>query len=178
MCDNAATMLQLVTPDPDNTPDTPANALGLVTLPEAAAALGCSIRTVRRRISAGELSATMVDGRRMVSLPETVELASDNQPAADTVSAPVTDKPDSDTPPVSDTPPLVTGLQARIAELEGDRDRARQDADRWQAMSQDLSQRLSEVTGTLYRLTEAKAITAGPDAQEPIQAPWWAFWRR
>jgi excisionase family DNA binding protein len=167
-------MLQLVTPDPDNTPDKP---IAFVTLPEAAAALGCSIRTVRRRISAGELSATMVDGRRMVSLPETLEPASDNQVSADTVSAPVTDKPDSDTLPVSDTSPLVTGLQARIAELEGDRERARQDADRWQAMSQDLSQRLSEVTGTLYRLTEAKAITAGTEASEPPRSPWWAFWR-
>ena len=178
VCDNAATMLQLVTPDPDNTPDKPDSVSALVTLPEAAAALGCSIRTVRRRISAGELSATMVDGRRMVSLPETLEPASDNQANPDTVSAPVSDNPDSVTPPVSDTSPLVAGLQARIAELEGDRDRARQDADRWQAMSQDLSQRLSEVTGTLYRLTEAKAITPGPQAPERQQMPWWAFWRR
>ncbi len=171
MGDNVAIMLQAVPSPPDN-PD------NLVTLEEAAARLGVSIRTIRRRIRSRELSATMVDGRRMVSLPEVPDAASDNPATADAVSAPGRDNSDS-------VSPVVSHLQARIAELEAERDRARQDTDRWQeqaghwqAMSLDLSQRLSEVTGTLYRLTEAKALTPGPEPQETPAAPWWAFWRR
>ncbi len=171
-------MLQIVTP----LSDTPAN---LVTLEQAAAALGCSVRTVRRRIRAGELSAYMVDGRRMVSLPEVLDAASETSTPAVAVSPPVSDVSGTTGQVVSDMSPLVSQLQTRIAELEADRDRARLDADKWQdqaghwqAMSQELSQRLSEVTGTLYRLTEAKALTPGPEYQERPRALWWAFWRR
>ncbi len=79
MCDNAATMLQAVPPPPDNTDN-------LVTLEEAAKRLGVSIRTIRRRIKAGELSASMDNGRRMVSLPDVPDITS--PPIGPTVCGP------------------------------------------------------------------------------------------
>ncbi len=165
-------MLEIVPPPPDTETDTVPR---LVTLQEAAAALGVSVRTIRRRVKDGELMSAMVDGRRMVSLPDGSHESSDNTPLSPGVSPSVA-APGPDNP--ASMSPLLSQLEARIADLEVDRDRARQDADRWHAMSQDLSQRLSEVTGTLYRLTEAKALTPGPEPQNPPRAPWWAFWRR
>ena len=164
-------MLELVTPVSDNLTEP-------VTLEEAARRLGVSVRTVRRRIRSGELAARMDNGHRLVSVPVVPQPASINPGGGATASPPVSDASDS-------LSPLTSQLQARIAELEADRDRARQDADRWQgqaghwqAMSQDLSQRLSEVTGTLYRLTEARALAAPVEDTKPASVPWWAFWRR
>ncbi len=161
-------MLEIVPPIASSDTDTVPR---LVTLQEAADALGVSVRTIRRRVRSGELVSVMSEGRRLVSLPLVPQDHSDNGADVDTLSP-----PDSDVR--RDTSPLVSLLEARIADLEADRDRARQDADSWQAMSQDLSQRLSEVTATLYRLTEAKALAPGPEPEDRPSAPWWAFWRR
>lgn len=167
-------MLELVSPVPNTDTDTGR----LVTLQEAADVLGVSVRTIRRRVRSGELVSTMIDGRRLVSLAGVPRDHSGSGASQDTVSRHARGH-------VPDTSPLVSDLRARIAELEGERDRARQDTDRWQeqaghwqTMSQDLSQRLSEVTGTLYRLTEAKALPPAPEPKETPTAPWWAFWRR
>lgn len=40
----------------------------MLTIEEAASALGCSSRTVQRRVASGQLRATLVDGRTMVAV--------------------------------------------------------------------------------------------------------------
>lgn len=40
----------------------------MLTIEEAASALGCSTRTIQRRVAGGQLRATLVDGRTMVAV--------------------------------------------------------------------------------------------------------------
>jgi excisionase family DNA binding protein len=40
----------------------------MLTIEEAASALGCSTRTIQRRVASGQLTATLVDGRTMVAV--------------------------------------------------------------------------------------------------------------
>lgn len=123
---------------------------------EAARVLGVSRRTIDRRIASGKLSTVDVDGVRYVVLDD-----------AEVAHAPAVDKPAH----VSD----IERMRAEMNDLRADRDR-------WAAHAQDLQRNVSELTATLYRVTEQKALPSSTqepaDAQRPAQRVWWKFWQR
>ncbi len=150
---------------------------------EAAAELGVSRRTIERRIRRGQLQTEIVAGRRMVVAPV---VESETQPVAHVVvgieptctpvATPVSqvshDNPDTmtdtcDTCRANDA--LVSELRARLTDTEAERDH-------WRHMSQDLSQNMSELTATLYRLNEQKALAPPPPVEINQHRPWWMFW--
>jgi excisionase family DNA binding protein len=127
-----------------------------VSVSEAARVLRVSRRTIDRRIASGKLSTVDVDGARYVVLEDT-----------EVAHALAKDKP------------------AHVSDMERMRmemDDLRTDRDRWAAHAQDLQRNVSELTATLYRVTEQKAIAApidrDNDEQRPPQRAWWQFWVR
>ncbi len=128
-----------------------------VSVSEAARVLGVSRRTMDRRIASGKLSTVDVDGARYVVLEDT-----------EVAHAPAVDKPAH-----------VSDIECMRAEM----DDLRADQDRWAAHAQDFQRNVSELTATLYRVTEQKALRhpstdSNPDAQRPAQRVWWRFWER
>ncbi len=141
---------------------------------ETATRLGVSVRTVYRRVRAGELPTVTVDGRRWVVMTNDM--------------APRTPRPLIDT--TADTDRQVADplslLQTRIAELETDRDR-------WRDIADELSDTVAELNRTVQgqiviiaqsegRLKapitaqEQQALTPPVEALEPQHRPWWRFW--
>ncbi len=121
------------------------NTLRQLTINEAAKALGVTRRTIERRIQKGDIVASCVNGKRYVHI-------SDNHTTAPTLTHD-TSQTDHDT---------ASQLAATRAELET----IRQERDY-------LRQHVSQLTATLYRLGEQKAI----EPPRTVQRPWWAFWR-
>ncbi len=140
-----------------------------VTIADAARILGLHRRTVERRIKSGELTAVTTAGRRMVVLEDTPT----SEPLPQSSATPPRHADGS----AADNAALVEELRARVADLQEERDH-------WRQTAADLSRNLSEVTGTLYALREAlgwQALTPGEQdtaPPEPVQRPWWQFWRK
>jgi len=149
---------------------------------DAADALGVSRRTVERRVRRGELRATRRDGRRLVAVPVASVVAGENAASVgDSVSVgvpmprmscdgrdAVTDN--RDRPPVADA--LVSELRARLADAEEQRDH-------WRHQAEGLSQSVSELTATIYRLGERQALPippTGETSETRERPPWWKFW--
>jgi excisionase family DNA binding protein len=122
------------------------STLRQLTINQAAHELGVTRRTIERRIQKGDIVASYVNGKRYVHI-------SDN----DATSSRVT----------HDSRTTLDDAVTQIATLRTELDTIRQERDY-------LRQHVSELTATLYRLGDQKALTA-PQV-EPN--PWWAFWRR
>ncbi len=142
---------------------------------EAANELGVSLRTIYRRVKSGELQETTVDGTRVIVMTDDNTSGTEgpvNTPTTATASEQCHEVHDTTTG--SDTE--MSLLRTKIAELQADRDRWHAESDSWRHMSEVLSQRLSEVTGTLYRLNEQKALAPPPPVEVNQRRPWWMFW--
>ena len=105
-----------------------------VTYEEAAQRLGVSVRTVQRRVRGGQLATVSDNGRQYVVLPLSSE--SDDKPEP-VISAKLTEK---DTPATPAPDPRIAALEARVVELEADRDN-------WRTMSAKLSDTSPNRTG-------------------------------
>lgn len=177
-----------------------------VTVKDAAHELGISTRTVERRIQSGDLPSEAVNGRRYVLLPadnspppptdDTDEDGFPNWLEPRTAAWFIADAHrtwneatagwtpeqlaevqvhsdrtrDDPALPSSSTTQVSTDLRAeRLQEVEADRDH-------WRHEAQQLQQRLAEVTTTLYRLTEQKALPQ-PDNRPDSPRRWWQIWK-
>ena len=121
------------------------NTLRQLTINQASRELGVTRRTVERRIQKGDIVASYVKGKRYVHI-------SDNGATLPTVTH------------HSRTTESDTAMQ--IATLRTELDTIRQERDY-------LRHHVSELTATLYRLGDQKAI----DAPTKGRRPWWAFWK-
>lgn len=177
-----------------------------LTVKDAARELGVSTRTVERRIQLGGLPSETVNGRRYVLLPTdsteptpTDDTDTDSFPkwldrrtaawiAADLkhtwkeatagwtdelraqIQDPFDGEHDDPALPSGDTSQATANPQEeRLRTVEADRDH-------WRHEAQQLQQRLAEVTATLYRLTEQKALPP-PDNRSDGPHRWWQFWK-
>ncbi len=160
------------------------------TVKDAAHELGISTRTVERRIKSGDLPSEAVNGRRYVLFP-----ADTNEPPP-TDDAETNDMPDWLDPytvqwlagdirktlalisdPTNNPGLLLRPLsQAQAAAQEQQLRTVEDERDHWRNEAQQLHQRLSEVTATLYRQTDQKAL-APPDNQTDSRRHWWRIWR-
>ncbi len=138
-----------------------------VSISEAARILKVSRRTVYRQIEAGELHSVQVGNARRVVL--------------DTDSITPAAPSDSDTE--------AAQLRAQVAALTTELEVTRADRDRWHDHAQRLGATIDRLTVTTAqlsdRIVEQRALEAGTDtteetsaAPEPLQRPWWRFWRR
>ncbi len=125
------------------------NTLRQLTINEAARELGVTRRTIERRIQKGDIVASYVNSKRYVHI-------SDNGATPPTVTH------DSRTTD-SDTATQVATLRAELDTIRQERDY--------------LRQHVSQLTATLYRLGDQKAIDV-PQRPEVRPIPWWAFWRQ
>ncbi len=176
------------------------------TVKDAAHELGVSTRTVERRIQSGDLPSEAVNGRRYVLLPTattepppTDDTDTDGFPAwldprtvawfradlrhtwqeataglTDELRAQIPDPfdmdPDDPILPSGNTNPTATSPQEdRLRAVDADRDH-------WRHEAEQLHQRLAEVTATLYRLTEQKALPP-PDKRTDSPRRWWQLWK-
>jgi uncharacterized NAD(P)/FAD-binding protein YdhS len=126
-----------------------------LTIREAATHLGVSTRTINRRVRAGTLTETQRDGVRYVVLGDVPTQTSPEPSTAETQDR--TDR---------DTETLMSELRDRLAGAEADRDH-------WRHQAETLSRNVSELTTTLYQVTQQKALPA----PSQNKAPWWAFWK-
>jgi excisionase family DNA binding protein len=125
------------------------NTLRQLTINEAARELGVTRRTIERRIQKGDIVASYVNGKRYVHI-------------SDNGATPLTVTHDSRTTD-SDTTTQIATLRTELETIRQERDY--------------LRQHVSQLTATLYRLGDQKAIDIlqGPELRPP---QWWAFWRR
>jgi excisionase family DNA binding protein len=129
-----------------------------LTIREAAAQLGVSTRTINRRIRAGTLTETQRDGVRYAVLGD---VPAPTYP--ETSTAETQDRTDRD------TETLMSELRDRLQATETDRDH-------WRHQAETLSRNVSELTATLYRLSDQKALpTPKPRTNKPSR--WWQLWK-
>jgi excisionase family DNA binding protein len=129
-----------------------------LTIREAAAQLRVSTRTINRRIRAGTLTETQRDGIRYVVLADV--------PAQTCIETPTTETHDKTD---RDTETLVSELRDRLQATESDRDH-------WRHQAETLSRNVSELTTTLYHLSERKMLPA-PNNQTNTPRHWWQLWK-
>jgi excisionase family DNA binding protein len=119
------------------------NTLRQLTINEAAHELGVTRRTIERRIQKGDIVVSYVNGKRYVHI-------SDNDATVPTMT--------------HDSRTTDTDTGTQIATLRTELDTIRQERDY-------LRQHVSQLTATLYRLGDQKAID---QPQAPTaQRPWW-----
>ncbi len=105
----------------------------LVTYEEAAQRLGVSVRTVQRRVRGGQLATVSDNGRQLVVLPESVVLTRTSEPEASSMPEGRTYGSDPQSSSDNVTPTSrIAALEARVADLEADRDH-------WRTMAAKLS---------------------------------------
>jgi excisionase family DNA binding protein len=121
------------------------NTLRQLTINEAAQELGVTRRTIERRIQKGDIVASYVNGKRYVHI-------SDNGPTVPTVTY------DSRTTD-SDTATQIGTLRIELDTIRQERDY--------------LRQHVSQLTATLYRVSDQKAI----EPPRTVRRPWWALWK-
>jgi transcriptional antiterminator len=121
------------------------NTVRQLTINETARELGVTRRTIERRIQKGDIVASYVNGKRYVHI-------SDNGATPPTVTY--------------DSRTIDSDTATQLATLRAELDTIRQDRDY-------LRQHVSQLTATLYRLGDQKAI----DAPTKTQRSWWAFWK-
>jgi hypothetical protein len=122
------------------------NTLRHLTINQASRELGVTRRTIERRVQKGDIVASYVNGKRYVHI-------SDNgaTPPTETHDGRTTD---------SDTATQIATLRTEIDTIRQERDY--------------LRQHVSQVTPTLHRLGDQKAIEQ-PHGQK-IERPWWQIW--
>lgn len=156
-----------------------------LSIPEAAAALGVHIETVRRRIRRGELLARRNGrGRYVVSLPD-----DDTTPA---YAAPTQQDDTAQQERTQDTTGVVAELRARVEGLEADKRSLLEALERSQQGEAELRRLLAaEQQRLLPPPVEATATEPlqfptppafVPPAAEPVITPrrrslWWRIWR-
>ncbi len=110
----------------------------LVTYEEAAQRLGVSVRTVQRRVRDGQLATVSDNGRQLVVLPESVVLTRTSEPEASSMPEGRTYGSDAQSSSDNITPTSrIADLEARVADLEADRDH-------WRTMAAKLSDTVAE----------------------------------
>jgi len=143
---------------------------------EAAHELGVSVRTIYRRVRSGQLASVERDGRSLVVLEQ--------QARPTPIRPPIHALTGSDT--VSDSvmtnDSLVSQLRLRLAEMEAERDRWRNQAEKLTDTVSELSANVSQLTQTVQGLEVMRAQSEGrmiaaetpvqpPEASTPIQTP-------
>jgi hypothetical protein len=132
-----------------------------LTIPEAAAALGVHLETMRRRIRRGELLARRNgSGRYVVSLPD-----EDTTPA---YAAPVQADDSVRTQETTDTTPLVAELRSRIEGLETDKRHLQEALERSQQGEAELRRLLA--AEQQKQLPTPMDVTAMPAAEAAVRA--------
>ena len=124
------------------------NTLRQLTINQAAHELGVTRRTIERRIQKGDIVASYVNGKKYVHI-------NDNGATVPTVT--------------HDGRTTDSDTATQIATLRTELDAIRQERDY-------LRQHVSQLTATLYRLGDQKALST-PQHPEPQPTPWWAFWK-
>ncbi|MDP9380446.1 MAG: excisionase family DNA-binding protein [Chloroflexota bacterium] len=139
------------------------------TYTEAARILGVSRRTISRRIQSGELPTVEVDGARRVVLdiPDGAQSVPD-APTGMPVPTPAQDAE-------------IAALRAQLAAVESERDHLRATVDKLAGTVDRLTISLAQLSGAVV---DQQVLAAGVDTSEddtappePVQRPWWAFWR-
>ncbi len=140
----------------------------LVTYEEAAQRLGVSVRTVQRRVRGGQLATVSDNGRQLVVLP--------GSPMEDGSQAPHNTNHDrahdhtyeDDVARLMDS--RMRDLEARVADLEGDRDH-------WRTMAAKLSDTVAEQNRMIAAQfldrahAEGRVLAAETVADMPAPAP-------
>ncbi len=115
-----------------------------VTYEQAAQILGVSVRTIQRRVRGGQLTTVADNGRQLVVLPESEVLTPTSEPEASSMAESQIHR--YDLPP----DPRIAALEARVAELEEDRDT-------WRT----LAARLSDTVTEQNRMLAAQIMQQG-----------------
>jgi excisionase family DNA binding protein len=129
-----------------------------LSLAEAAAVLGVSVRTLRRRVTSGEIQRRRTDGRVLFFVPWAATVATDAVTVAQTMAE-----------EAATMHPAVTALERALA---AERERASQ-AEQAAAMYQERARGLEQ---EVERLSAQLALPA--PAPAPAPRPWWQRWRR
>jgi excisionase family DNA binding protein len=130
-----------------------------VTIREAAARLGVSTDTVRRRIRSGAIVSEMVGGVWHVELPETTA-------------------PQVETTTSGSTSGEVAALRELVDAL---REQVRTQGEQLDARVREVSELhiLLQRTQAMLPAPITEAAPSSPEGQAATaSAPWWAFWRR
>ncbi len=133
-----------------------------VTYEEAAQRLGVSVRTVQRRVRGGQLATVSDNGRQYVVLPAMSDQSDNVSPARQSSSGESSQRRENVVPERQADDPRIAALEARVAELEADRDM-------WRTMSAKLSDTVTEQN----RMIAAQMMERGRmiAAETPREAP-------
>ncbi len=144
----------------------------LITAAEAAAVLGLSERTVRRKIAANELPSVKSGRSRLIPV-SAVRVSPMGDTPVGSVVTPRHDTSDTEPATVLALVDRIGGLERQVGRLEQERD--------------DLSARLAVAEERLRALpagdaavgrSAASGAAERPTTTHSAPAPWWRFWER
>jgi len=145
----------------------------LVSVKDAAAILGVSERTVRRKIAANELPSVKSGTARLI--PDSALTLSPRDDTTDSVAVPTVV-----TPMAIDLSPLAVVIErqaAEIARLTGELATA-QERLRALGTGHDAPEKSPKIQGEAIASETAPQSSSGTAPQRPAQRSWWRFWGR
>ncbi len=128
-----------------------------LTLAEAAAVLDVSVRTLRRRVTSGEIQRRRTDGRVLFFVPRAATMAAKTVTPSD-VAVPVAVMAQTMAEEAAMAHPAVPALERALAAERERASQAEQAAAMWQERARGLEAQLA--------------------LPPPVRRPWWQWWRR